>query len=356
MIEIFRKIYTFQAEVMQEHLVGKHPYGKLRIFRGADGSAVIREKGAYGNHMVEVGNMTGEVEVASLGTEVSTTKNAVNALSAAGFGLGTAANQLNQASQLATGLSLWNMAAMPGVTMNSVAGIVPSNPVVSIAQQLSNSQNAQQENVINIAPSPSDGTEAGEIVVPSQEKLLSMSPEDVLGLIKAGRFPSQNTKIQTDEDIVENNGNGHTTDSETTADERSPLSQSQMNGSVPSPAPPTNGTTTNRRSNRRKAAVPSHIRQRQAALYHEQNGDHDAGEIVDKLVDDGALYRCDACNILFPEYSVYVLHLGCHGSGDTFECHFCKVVFDDKFGFLTHFTKCVKNEAAPSQSSENAAQ
>ena len=99
---------------MQEHLVGKHPYGKLRIFRGADGSAVIREKGAYGNHMVEVGNMTGEVEVASLGTEVSTTKNAVNALSAAGFGLGTAANQLNQAAQLATGLSLWNM-AMPGV-------------------------------------------------------------------------------------------------------------------------------------------------------------------------------------------------------------------------------------------------
>ena len=87
---------------MQEHLVGKHPYGKLRIFRGADGSAVIREKGAYGNHMVEVGNMTGEVEVASLGTEVSTSKNAVNALSA-GFGLGTAANQLNQAAQLATG-------------------------------------------------------------------------------------------------------------------------------------------------------------------------------------------------------------------------------------------------------------
>ena len=321
---------------MQEHLVGKHPYGKLRIFRGADGSAVIREKGAYGNHMVEVGNMTGEVEVASLGTEVSTSKNAVNALSA-GFGLGTAANQLNQAAQLATGLSLWNM-AMPGVTLNSVSGLVPSNPVVSIAQQLSNSQNAQ-ENVINIAPS--DGTDTGEVMVPSREKLLSMSPEDVLGLIKAGRFPSQTLKHEVDEETPENNGNGHTTDSETT-DERSPLSQSQMNGSVPSPAPPTNGGT-NRRFNRRKAAAPSHIRQRQAA-YQEQNGDHDAGEIVDKLVDEGALYRCDACNILFPEYSVYVLHLGCHGSGDTFECHFCKVVFDDKFGFLTHFTKCVKND------------
>ncbi len=328
--------------------------------------------------MVEVGNMAGEVEVASLTTEV-TTSNAVNALSAAGFGLGTAANQLNQAAQLATGLSLWNY-AVPGVTMNSVAGLVPNDsPVASVAaaaaqaQLSSNSHNAQQENhVVSIAPMSDGGTaaEAGELMVPSREKLLTMSPEAVLGLIKSGRFPGGGQRVKRDATPVENetmevNGNGHTTDSEattgTTDDTRSPLSQqSHTNGwSVPpSPAAPPTPTVTNgtaaasssssgapRGSNRRKATAPSHIRQRQAAVFNEQNGhDVDAGEIVDTLVDEGALYRCDACNILFPEYSVYVLHLGCHGSGDTYECHFCKVVFDDKFGFLTHFTKCVKNE------------
>ncbi len=367
---------------MQDHLVGKHPFGKLRIFRGADGSAVIREKGAYGNHMVEVGNLPGEVEVASLATEVTTTKASVGAsggvggagVAGSGYGgLGAAASQLNQAAQLATGLSLWNMGVPTMVPSGLTSGLLAAAntpSLMNLQQQLAaNSPSAQAQqhqqqdgSVINVAPldCSTTGVDNGDV---SRDKLLTMSPEAVLGLIRAGRFPAaaaarvkpEAASLPLPDDEM-NGTNGHTTDSETTATS-SPLSLTQMNGSVssPSPAPPNgNGASTaaaapSRGSNRRKAAAPSHIRQRYQHYYADgQNGvsagNGDAGDIVDSLVDDGALYRCDACNILFPEYSVYVLHLGCHGSGNAYECHFCKVAFDDKFGFLTHFTKCVKSE------------
>ncbi len=331
---------------MQEHLVAKHPYGKLRIFRGADGSAVIREKGAYGNHMVEVGNLTQEVEMHNMAgsdAEDTATNAAVNALNAAAnFGLTTssAADQLNQAAQLATGLSLWNI-AMPGVTsvMNNVGGLVPGPTAVSLAQQFGGgSPSSITNNVINIAPAEgNDENDTG-----NRRPLKSKH----LAKIKVSDDDGDNTSNGGSN----GNGNDNTTDSDAATDD-TPLFQ--VNGNASSPANGTGDVKTNRRFNRRKAAAPSHIRQRQAP-YPEQDSaeNQDASELVDKLVDEGALYRCDACNILFPEYSVYVLHLGCHGSGDTYECHFCKVIFDDKFGFLTHFTQCVRGDAQGTEGDE----
>jgi hypothetical protein len=64
--------------------------------------------------------------------------------------------------------------------------------------------------------------------------------------------------------------------------------------------------------------------------------------IVDTLVLQGKLYRCVSCNIIFPEYSTFVLHKGCHGNRHPYQCHFCQVIFPDKFGFLTHFMQCPK--------------
>lgn len=62
--------------------------------------------------------------------------------------------------------------------------------------------------------------------------------------------------------------------------------------------------------------------------------------LVDTLVKESRLFRCDSCNILFPEYSMYVLHLGCHGNEGAYQCHFCRQFFEDRFGFATHFVRC----------------
>ena len=62
--------------------------------------------------------------------------------------------------------------------------------------------------------------------------------------------------------------------------------------------------------------------------------------LIDSLVKESRLHRCDLCNILFPEYSVFVLHVGCHGNDSAFQCHFCRETFTDKFGFLSHFIRC----------------
>ena len=70
--------------------------------------------------------------------------------------------------------------------------------------------------------------------------------------------------------------------------------------------------------------------------------DIDTGLILNTLVERGKLHRCRHCNIVFPEYSTYLLHRGCHGNGGTFQCHFCQRVFSEKFGFMTHFVQCLK--------------
>ncbi len=63
--------------------------------------------------------------------------------------------------------------------------------------------------------------------------------------------------------------------------------------------------------------------------------------LLDQLVKEGRLYRCNHCNILFPEISMYIFHRGCHGQGSAFQCHFCHTIFREKFEFLAHFMYCV---------------
>ena len=66
----------------------------------------------------------------------------------------------------------------------------------------------------------------------------------------------------------------------------------------------------------------------------------DTAAILDLLASQGKLHICRSCNIVFPEYSTFVLHRGCHGTVGPFQCHFCQVRFPEKFGFLTHFMQC----------------
>lgn len=66
----------------------------------------------------------------------------------------------------------------------------------------------------------------------------------------------------------------------------------------------------------------------------------DTPAILDLLAAQSKLHICRSCNIVFPEYSTFVLHRGCHGNEGPFQCHFCQIRFPEKFGFLTHFMQC----------------
>merc|ERR1711879_761275 len=66
--------------------------------------------------------------------------------------------------------------------------------------------------------------------------------------------------------------------------------------------------------------------------------------LVDQLVKERRLYRCDHCNILFPEMSLYIFHRGCHGQDSPFQCHFCLQIFKEKFEFMAHFMYCVHSK------------
>lgn len=67
--------------------------------------------------------------------------------------------------------------------------------------------------------------------------------------------------------------------------------------------------------------------------------------LIDTLIKESRLFRCEPCNILFPEYSMYVLHLGCHGNESAYQCHFCQQSFDNKFTFATHFVRCPHDQS-----------
>ena len=71
-----------------------------------------------------------------------------------------------------------------------------------------------------------------------------------------------------------------------------------------------------------------------------QNLGLDTMAILELLASQGRLHICHSCNIVFPEYSTFVLHRGCHGNEGPFQCHFCQHRFPEKFGFLTHFMQC----------------
>lgn len=86
----------------------------------------------------------------------------------------------------------------------------------------------------------------------------------------------------------------------------------------------------------------------QSSATTSQYGRRDTDELtqalLDQLVRERRLQRCDHCNIIFPELSMYIFHRGCHGHQHPFHCHFCSTVLKDKFEFAAHFMYCVHNK------------
>nr|XP_015217826.1 PREDICTED: zinc finger protein Aiolos-like isoform X3 [Lepisosteus oculatus] len=50
-------------------------------------------------------------------------------------------------------------------------------------------------------------------------------------------------------------------------------------------------------------------------------------------------YRCDHCRVLFLDYVMFTIHMGCHGFRDPFECNVCGYRSQDRYEFSSHIAR-----------------
>ncbi|XP_070623406.1 zinc finger protein Aiolos isoform X2 [Erythrolamprus reginae] len=65
-------------------------------------------------------------------------------------------------------------------------------------------------------------------------------------------------------------------------------------------------------------------------------------EILKVLNKEGEIigsFRCDHCRILFLDYVMFTIHMGCHGFRDPFECNMCGHRSHDKYEFSSHIIR-----------------
>ncbi|XP_075033194.1 zinc finger protein Aiolos isoform X2 [Mixophyes fleayi] len=51
------------------------------------------------------------------------------------------------------------------------------------------------------------------------------------------------------------------------------------------------------------------------------------------------VYRCDHCYVLFLDYVMFTIHMGCHGFRDPFECNMCGHRSQDRYEFSSHIAR-----------------
>ncbi|XP_042530132.1 zinc finger protein Aiolos isoform X1 [Dipodomys spectabilis] len=56
------------------------------------------------------------------------------------------------------------------------------------------------------------------------------------------------------------------------------------------------------------------------------------GEVMD-------VFRCDHCRVLFLDYVMFTIHMGCHGFRDPFECNMCGYRSHDRYEFSSHIAR-----------------
>ncbi|XP_073464121.1 zinc finger protein Aiolos isoform X4 [Aquarana catesbeiana] len=65
-------------------------------------------------------------------------------------------------------------------------------------------------------------------------------------------------------------------------------------------------------------------------------------ELLQLLRKDGCplgMYRCDHCHVLFLDYVMFTIHMGCHGFRDPFECNMCGHRSQDRYEFSSHIAR-----------------
>ncbi|XP_075767870.1 zinc finger protein Aiolos isoform X7 [Pelodiscus sinensis] len=65
----------------------------------------------------------------------------------------------------------------------------------------------------------------------------------------------------------------------------------------------------------------------------------DAFKVINKEGDIIGVYRCDHCRVLFLDYVMFTIHMGCHGFRDPFECNMCGYRSHDRYEFSSHIAR-----------------
>ncbi|XP_051894754.1 zinc finger protein Aiolos-like isoform X2 [Pristis pectinata] len=51
------------------------------------------------------------------------------------------------------------------------------------------------------------------------------------------------------------------------------------------------------------------------------------------------VYKCDHCRVLYLDYVMFTIHMGCHGFRDPFECNVCGYRSQDRYEFSSHIAR-----------------
>ncbi|XP_065555411.1 zinc finger protein Aiolos isoform X8 [Lathamus discolor] len=65
----------------------------------------------------------------------------------------------------------------------------------------------------------------------------------------------------------------------------------------------------------------------------------DAFKVINKEGEAIGVYRCDHCHVLFLDYVMFTIHMGCHGFRDPFECNVCGYRSHDRYEFSSHIAR-----------------
>ncbi|XP_043911408.1 zinc finger protein Aiolos isoform X3 [Protopterus annectens] len=65
----------------------------------------------------------------------------------------------------------------------------------------------------------------------------------------------------------------------------------------------------------------------------------DAFKVISREGELMGVYKCDHCRVLFLDYVMYTIHMGCHGFRDPFECNVCGYRSHDRYEFSSHIAR-----------------
>ncbi|XP_068023200.1 LOW QUALITY PROTEIN: zinc finger protein Aiolos [Melanerpes formicivorus] len=65
----------------------------------------------------------------------------------------------------------------------------------------------------------------------------------------------------------------------------------------------------------------------------------DAFRVVNKEGEALGVYRCEHCRVLFLDYVMFTIHMGCHGFRDPFQCNVCGYRGHDRYEFSSHIAR-----------------
>ncbi|XP_053309434.1 zinc finger protein Aiolos [Spea bombifrons] len=75
------------------------------------------------------------------------------------------------------------------------------------------------------------------------------------------------------------------------------------------------------------------------SLKHPVLNQCDGLQVLSKEGSPLGIYRCEHCCIIFLDYVMFTIHMGCHGFRDPFECNMCGYRSQDRYEFSSHIAR-----------------